>query len=353
MISGIVEESPDLELAGLATNGVEALAQIARLKPDVVTLDVEMPELDGLETLRRIMRECPTPVVMLSSLTTRGASESIKALALGAIDVMAKPFGHHSLGIQAQAEELVGKILAAAAVDVASLSPIAAPAPPPRTLPPTVQEHDFPVVIIASSTGGPRALRLLIPQLSPSLGAGYIIVQHLPDGFSGPMAEDLDNITDLHVREAAEGDVVRPGEVFVARSGSHCVVGRGGKLTLSSAPPMWGVRPAADVTMTSAAPVFGRRLIGVVLTGMGQDGADGLRVIREAGGQTLAEDQSSCVIYGMPRVAIERGFVGTVAPIERMGSAIGAVIRRRPKAISERNNVRLAPDQKHRANKAA
>jgi two-component system chemotaxis response regulator CheB len=322
IVSDIISSSVHLQVVGTAVNGRDALDQFRRLKPDVVTLDIEMPEMDGLEVLRTIMRERPTPVVILSSLTTRGARESFAALGLGAVDVMAKPHGSHSIGLAQQADELIAKVVAAAGVDTASLRVPSAPRVAPARPANVRWSSAPPVVIIASSTGGPRALRTLVPQLSNEYGAAYVIIQHLPEGFSGPMAQDLNALTSLEVRETSDGDQVQSGHVLVARSGFHCVIEHGGRIRLAKTAPMWGVRPAADVTMASAVPVYGSRLVGVVLTGMGCDGTEGLRMIKQAGGATIAEHESSCVIYGMPRSVVEAGVVDATAPIDRVGAAI-------------------------------
>lgn len=327
IVTDILAGSPELEVAGIAVNGLEALQLIPKLKPDVVTLDIEMPGLDGLETLRRIMAEMPTPVVMVSSLTTEGARESIQALRLGAVDIVAKPHGSHSIGLTAQRDALIAKVIAAANVNIKQMAPVIQAKPalrmPLEFIRPT---SAFPVVIIASSTGGPRALRTLVPQLTDAAGVAYIIIQHLPEGFSAPFAQDLDKLTNLNVREAAEGDIVQPGVVLLAKAGYHCVVERAGRVKLTTDPPLWGVRPSADVTMVAAVPVFGSRLIAVVLTGMGRDGANGLKLIAEAGGIGIAEHESSCVVYGMPRAAIETGAVDIIAPLPQIAEAVNAAV---------------------------
>lgn len=326
IVSEILESSPDLCVIGTAIDGLDALAKVEELRPDVVTMDVEMPRLDGIETLRRLMATRPTPVVMVSSLTAKGAKESMAALRLGAVDVMAKPHGTHSIGLTAQANELIAKVLAAADAKLTSAPLVCRSSVLSKTPLIRPANADFPIVIIASSTGGPRALRMLVPALGDGNGAAYLVIQHLPPGFSATLANDLDGFSEMHVREAEDGDAPRPGEVLFAKSGYHLVTSRGRTLNLSLAPPLWGVRPSADVTMVSAAPVYGRRLVGVVLTGMGSDGAAGLRAIREQGGPTLAEHESTCVVYGMPRVAIESGVVDVVEPIDKLPHAIVAAV---------------------------
>lgn len=336
IVADILDSSPDLVVVGAAVNGLDALAKVKSLKPDVITMDVEMPKLNGIEALRQIMATQPTPIVMVSSLTQAGAKESMLALKLGAIDIVAKPHGTHSIGLATQSAELIEKVIAAAHVSISCLVPLAVlPNTRPKLSAVSHPTDGFPIVIIASSTGGPRALRVLIPTLSDSNGAAYVIVQHLPPGFSKTMADDLNALTSLNVREAStDQNTPQPGEVILAKSGYHLVFGRNRSAGLTLSPPLWGVRPSADVTMVSAAPVFGSRLIGVVLTGMGNDGAAGLRAIREQGGVTLAEHESTCVVYGMPRVAIESGIVDVITPIDRMAEAINSAARRTARRLA-------------------
>lgn len=322
----ILSTSPDIEVVGFAVNGLDALKRVKELKPDLVILDVEMPKLNGIETLRRIMEEQPTPVLMLSSLTTQGAAESVQALRYGAVDVMAKPNSSLGLGMSALRDDLIAKVLAAANVEVAHLKPVATASPRPHTHSTRPPITKFPIVMIASSTGGPRALRTLIPDLTDSDGVAYVIVQHLPPGFTGPFSRDLDTQTILNVRESSEGDTLNPGDVLFAKSGYHTVFDKFGKVHLTTDPTLWGVRPSADVTIASAVPVFRDRLIGVILTGMGRDGANGMKLIKEAGGVTLAEHESSCVVYGMPRAAVEMDVVDAVLPLQNMAEAISATV---------------------------
>jgi two-component system chemotaxis response regulator CheB len=336
IVSDILASSPELQVVGTATDGREGLRMIEALEPDVVTLDVEMPGLDGIQTLEAIMRDFPTPVVMLSSLTVRGARESVTAFRLGAVDVMAKPHGTHSIGLTAQADELIAKVAAAAHVVVAALRPVPTTVTPRAPAASVPAGSAYPIVIIASSTGGPRALRGLVPELTADAGAAYAVVQHLPEGFSAAFAHDINSLTDLNVREAEDGDTLRSGDVLFAKSGWHLVFDRSRLTRLTRTAPLWGVRPSADATMASAAPVFGSRLIGVVLTGMGRDGANGLRLIKEVGGITVAEDESTCIVYGMPRAAIEEGVVDIVAPLDKMAEAIRRSVRRVAQAHQEK-----------------
>lgn len=329
LIRDILDSSGALKVVDTASNGREALSKLDSVAPDVITLDVEMPLMNGIETLTKIMQERPTPVVMLSSLTTKGAEISMTALQLGAVDVVAKPVARGLPQLQVIADALVTTVVAAAHADVRKLS-----------LRPSITSRRvmqlsgsrvgavLPVVVIASSTGGPRALRYLVPKLADDVSAFYLIVQHLPVGFTTAMARDLDGLSTLTVREAEDNDSPQPGMVFIAPAGKHTAFARSGRIMLTEDPPLWGVRPAADIAMTTAASVFGQRAIGVVLTGMGRDGAHGLSIIKNNGGTTLAEHESSCIIYGMPKVAIESGAAQSVIPLDKMPDAIAAAVSR-------------------------
>lgn len=327
LVKDVIDSSGEFILAGTAANGRDALARIEELRPDVITLDIEMPIMDGLETLAQIMLRRPTPVVMLSSLTTEGAAVSLSALELGAVDVVAKPISHGLPQLQTIAGELLAKLSVAAQVDVTRLADRSHRGTRRIIKPSTGRLGPvLPIVVIASSTGGPRALRRLIPELSMKRSAFYVVIQHLPVGFTGAMVHSMNMLTPLNVREAEPGDWPIPDTLLVAPSGRHCAFGRNGKITLTDDPTLWGVRPAADVTMCTAGVVFGSRVIGVVLTGMGRDGANGLSVIKENGGKTLAEHESTCIIYGMPKAAAETGAVDRVVPLDDMAGAIAVCV---------------------------
>jgi two-component system chemotaxis response regulator CheB len=334
LIKGILDSSGQFSNVVTAANGKEALERLESIAPDVITLDVEMPIMNGLETLARIMEVRPTPVVMISSFTTEGAIISIEAMESGAVDVVAKPIARGLPQLQTISEELVSKVVAASKVHASKLRRL-----PNRKIVRAQRavlhqpSTDCPIVAIASSTGGPRALRYLVPRLSTEWSACYIVVQHLPVGFSAAMARDLNKQSTLDVREAEDGDILKPGTVLIAPAGKHCAFKRGGRIVLTDDPPLWGVRPSADVTFSTAGAVFGKRVIGVILTGMGRDGAHGLSIIKENGGQTFAEHESSCVVYGMPRVAIETGAAQNVVPLDKMPQAIAAAVE----SLSRRN----------------
>lgn len=329
IVSEMISSCPDLEIIGAASSGTEALAILDKLNPDVITLDVEMPGINGIETLKRIMAEHPTPVVMVSSLTSNGAKESIQALSIGAVDVMAKPHGSHALGMdKSMKNELIAKVLAAAGVKLSRLLPVQRSTPCPKPERKLAVGTRYPIVVIASSTGGPRALRTIISDLPTDAGAAYIMVQHLPEGFSAHLARDLNEMTTLNVRESSNGDRLESGDLIFATAGYHTVFEKDGSCRLTTDPPLWGVRPSADVTIASLVPVYGPRLIGAILTGMGHDGANGMKLIKDSGGTTIAEHESTCVVYGMPKSAVELGAVDVVTPLTQVPDAISDAITR-------------------------
>jgi two-component system chemotaxis response regulator CheB len=307
------------------------------LDPDIVTLDVEMPELDGLQALGYIMAETPRPVVMLSAADGseggRGAL-TLRALELGAVDFVRKPTGAHAHDLSRVADRLGQALRAAAQANLRGPRVLARPPIGTRT-PTPVGQRARRVVVIAASTGGPRALADLVPQLPASLPAAVVIVQHMPAGFTRSLAERLDGMSHCAVREAAHGTVLQPGVVLVAPGGTHCLVAagpRGAVCQLHDGAPVWGVRPAADVLFRSAAQLFGAAVLGVVLTGMGKDGAEGLARIKAAGGRGLAQDQSTSTIFGMPAAAANAGGTDEVLPLGAMAGAITRWVARLPEA---------------------
>jgi two-component system chemotaxis response regulator CheB len=329
MASQIIERSGEFSVAGTARNGFDALKQIHSLEPDIVTLDVDMPELDGLSALGYIMSETPRPVVMLSAGTTStGHEATFRALELGAVDFVLKPSGAISLDLERITDRLLGALRAAAVANPAGLKML-----PRRAADGAVVVPDgvraTSAVVIASSTGGPRALAAVMPQLSRDLPAAVLIVQHMPAGFTKSMAKRLDVVCPLCVDEAEHGEPVLNGRVYVAPGGRHMTVVSGPDgptIALDDAAPVWGVRPAADLLFRSAASVFGRSTVAVVLTGMGRDGADGARAIRDAGGLALVQDRETATIFGMPQAALATAGADRVAPLGEIGSGIVELI---------------------------
>ena len=322
----------DIEVVDTASDGREALRKISQLRPDIVTLDVKMSGMDGLAALERIMQDTPTPVLMLSSLTQEGADITLKALDLGAVDFIDKSRADSSMDITLLAQELIDKVRAIAGVDVEKVKTRgieAVPIPPRKgttAIAAFVAKSDsVDVVAIGTSTGGPPALHILIPQLPENFPSGVIVVQHMPPGFTRTLAERLNTQSPLQVSEAVEGDVVQAGRVLIAPAGQHLrLLKRNGRylVRLGSEPADSLHRPSVDVMMDSVAAVCGEKSLGVLLTGMGSDGARGMRSIKEAGGRTLAESEATCIVFGMPKSAIEDGVVDRVVPIHDMAREI-------------------------------
>ncbi|MCU0306398.1 MAG: chemotaxis-specific protein-glutamate methyltransferase CheB [Thermoleophilia bacterium] len=321
--------SGGVEVVGTARDGSELVARVEELRPDVVTLDVEMPGVDGIAALRQLMRACPTPVVMLSSLTGTGTRATVQALAAGAVDALQKPpMRVERAAWEAIRDELVDRVRAAAAARVGTPGQATAPAAPPAALAARARSATAPLVVIATSTGGPRALHAVVPQLPSPLGVGVLIVQHMPQGFTRALAERLDQASALTVREAADGDEIRPDTALIAPGGLHLEVAGPGRVRLSDAPPVGALRPRADITLATAATAYGRRVLGVVLTGMGNDAEAGARDVKAAGGRVLTEDESTCVIYGMPRAVEKAGLADAVVPLDVMPLAITEAVAR-------------------------
>jgi two-component system chemotaxis response regulator CheB len=328
-ISKHLSDFPDILFIGSARDGQEALEQIPKLQPDVITMDIEMPRLDGLSTLRRIMADDPRPVIMLSSLTKEGTLETVQALTLGAVDFINKP--DNKANISLVMDEVVVKIRKAANAKVKtfrknSSAPMAQASSPAANRPQRqLTSHDR-IVLIGSSTGGPRALNIVVPALPANLAAAVFIVQHMPVGFTRSLAERLDSISQIRVKEAESGDQLEVGRALIAPGGFHSVINDLGQVALNQNPPVHGVRPAIDVTLASIAKKYGSSVISVILTGMGSDGTNGSGLVHQAGGYVIAEDESSCVVWGMPRSVFEAGYAKKVVPLDQIAEAITQVV---------------------------
>jgi len=319
----MLKTDPGIEVVGMAADGHEAVEKTRSLEPDVVTLDVQMPRMGGLEALEQIMKEYPVPVLLLSSLTQEGGEITLRGLELGAMDFVDKSSVQGSMNLLSLAEELKSKIHALAGVQPSQLK--SAVAPRDERLAPVEAVHRVDAVVIAASTGGPTALQAVIPRLPEGLDAAVLVVQHMPPGFTRSLAERLDSRSALPVREASDGEAVEPGAVLLAPAGLHMKLRRRGgkvKVLLDEEPRSALHRPSADVLMTAVARVYGAQALGVVLTGMGSDGTEGLRAIRNSGGTTLAEREDTCIIYGMPKSAVEAGVVDRAVPLGRMANEI-------------------------------
>lgn len=325
LIVDLIEASGEFRVVGEAATGYEAIRRVHEIDPDVVTLDLEMPELGGLDTLGYIMREAPRPVVILSAHASASGEATLSALDLGAVEFVPKPLAGEPDGTERMRRRLFTALRAALAARLANLPARvprhgAGPIATSRTEPEDVASV---AVVVATSTGGPRALAELVPALPASLQAAVLVVQHMPPHFTRSFAERLDRMSALPVREGVSGEPVRAGTVYVAPGGQHLLIERSQDiptLVTMDGEPVWGVRPAADPLFHTVASHFGPNSIGVVLTGMGRDGAEGLRIIREVGGRTLAQDEATAVVYGMPRAAAP--FAQAVVALEEVAPAI-------------------------------
>ena len=325
LIPQILERADSIQVVGTAVDGETGLRKIEELAPQVITLDLEMPGLNGIETLKQIMRRWHLPVIVVSSHSTAGASITLKALALGAVDFVAKP-RDVSARMPEIAEELIAKILAAAqsrSINVQFL-PEAAPADQSRKQDPAAPTR---IVAIGVSTGGPNALQYVFSQLPAEFSGSIVAVQHMPDGFTELFARRLDESCPMRVKEAQSGDLLLAGRVLICPGNRHMKVKRlplGNVAILTDDEPVNGHRPSVDVLFRSVAEEFGPQSIGVLMTGMGEDGAPGLGAIRAAGGLTIAQNQETCVVFGMPRAAIERGYAMRVVSLQELPNTLQA-----------------------------
>ena len=323
ILRDLLKDSPDIEIVGTAVNGIDALAKIADLKPDVVTLDIEMPRMNGLEVLEALQKERVRPkVIVLSTLTSRQADMTHRALRLGADDFMLKPRDVPNVrGIE---RELIQKIK-----NLVSLPVIVRSSTAPKG------KADA-VVLIGSSAGGPPMLDAVLSALPADLPAAVVVTQHMPEGFTASLAERLNRVSPLPVRETANGDTLQTGTVLIAKAGYHTVISgvyagaqkTAGRVVHSTAPPLHAVRPAVDMTFTSAARVFGPRTVSVILSGMGSDGGEGMLALKNAGGSTMVCAEEDCLVYGMARSALARNCVDRVVPLKNLAHEIARAVSR-------------------------
>ena len=328
LIPQILATDNSIEVVGTAIDGNFGLKKIDELKPQVVTLDLEMPGMGGLDTLKEIMRRYRVPVIVVSSHSTSGASVTLKALSLGAFDFVAKP-NDVSSRMQEIARELISKIKAAAqsrGIQIYSSADFQTPVARLKNKGVPAQQPTR-IVAIGISTGGPQSLQLMLSQLPSDFSGSIVVVQHMPDGFTDMFARRLDECCALNVKEAQSGDLLLAGRVLICPGNRHVKVKRlplGDVAILSDDPLVNGHRPSADVLFKSVAEEFGPQAIGVLMTGMGEDGAQGLGLMRASGGMTIAQGEQSCVVFGMPKAAIERGFAMRVVELDAMASTLQA-----------------------------
>jgi len=338
-LSRMIASESGFEVAATACNGADALAKIAALDPDVVTLDVEMPGLDGLQTLRSIMNQFPRPVLMVSAVTDKDAHSTFDALAAGAFDYVPKQLSSTSLDILHIRPDLIAKIRAAAQSRKPQ-SGDALPKKPPRSSRSATLTAAFPsvpaIVALGTSTGGPRALQEILPLFPHDLSVPILIVQHMPPGFTAPFAHRLNTLCAVAVREAGHGECIQPGVVYIAPAGVHMRVRRLSDsraiIFLDAHPEDYLHVPSIDVLMTSVAEAFGNLALGVIMTGMGSDGAAGMQAIYRQGGITIGQNEATCTVYGMPRACVELGILSRVVPLTQIPGQILQATRYRRRA---------------------
>jgi len=322
IISDMLTSDSEIKVMGTAGDGKIALEKIKTLSPDVIVMDVEMPEMDGITALKKIMDIKPTPVVMLSALTKEGSDKTIEALEAGAIDFITKPSGTISMDIVRVKHALIEKVKVASKAHIQKVAHVE-----------TRKYHFNPtrkkVIVIASSTGGPQTLEYLLKEMPRNIPAPILVVQHMPPGFTKSFAERLSRICEITVREAADGDKLEDGVALIAPGGLHMIVEEKGNeavVRIIKDPPELGVAPCANKLFRSIAPIFRENTIAVVLTGMGSDGTDGARMIRNVSGTVIAEAEESCIVFGMPKEVINAGLADEVVTLEKMAVALIQIV---------------------------
>ncbi len=326
LLRDILSSDPELEVIGTASNGIEAIRAVSELRPDVVTMDIHMPEMDGITALEFIMRKNPVPVVVLSALAQKGAAPTLRALELGAVDFVTKP-SHFPSSVREVKEEVIFKVKTAAKAKVSLLVSRRSRESSLDRKPSRPQGKGAKkLVVIGASAGGPRALAEIMPLFPQDFPASIVIVQHMPAQFTRPFADRLNSAARLPVSEAEDEDLLEPGRVLVAPGGRETIVvrepsGRGRVQVMDSVARV-GATPHIDTTMITAAEAFGGDVIGVLMTGMGSDGVAGMEKIKKKRGITIAQDEETCLVFGMPRMAIKRGVVDFVVSLERIPETI-------------------------------
>ena len=365
VLSDLFKSQSDFEVVGTAVNGQDTIEKVKKLRPDVLTLDVIMPVMDGLEALAIIMEQCPLPVVMVSSTTQKGTNETIRALSLGAVDFVSKAGGAISK-IDTIKDEILSKCRLAAKArakkSATASTPLVYKPKPPEGEPtkhrievkrrtglvlgqkPAINRvpvQTTPVkkiiltgkklVTIGTSTGGPQALQAVITRLPGNLPCGVVVVQHMPAGFTKSLADRLNSISEIAVKEAENDEIIKPGQVYIAPGNYQLRIapapGGERKIVLSSEPPVGNHRPAVNVMFDSAAQ-FGKDLVSVIMTGMGCDGCEGMKKIKETGGYSIAQNEETCVVYGMPKAVVDAGLADEIRPLNKIAEAIVEAVRR-------------------------
>ncbi|MCF8240200.1 MAG: chemotaxis response regulator protein-glutamate methylesterase [Melioribacteraceae bacterium] len=339
-LSIILGADPEIEIIGTARDGVDGIELIKKTKPDVVTLDIEMPRMDGLSALKIIMKECPTSVIMVSSLTTEGAEATMEALELGAVDFIPKEMSYVSVKIVDIKEELIRKIKSIAKhhalknrllrIQSRLHSPQDSAPKIPAYRTNNIPKAGFKAITIGISTGGPISLQKVIPMLSGDIKIPIFLVQHMPPTFTKSLADRLNNLSSIKVKEAEHNEVVKGGTVYVAHGGQHMLIYKSTKgnvcIKLSEYPANTLHKPSVDVMMNSVLDIYGRQTLGVIMTGMGKDGFEGIKRLKALGGYTIAQDELSCVVYGMPKAIVDKGLADSISPLEKIPKLINNAV---------------------------
>lgn len=333
IITDMLNLDDEIQVVGTAKNGKEAMEKIVKLTPDVVTLDVEMPIMNGIDTLQMIMNENPIPVIMISSITKEGAEATLKALSYGAVDFITKPSSLFKMNTEDIAINVTEKIKIAAKINSANnnWAKIMQPVDRKKMKPDSKLEGNIhKIVAIGTSTGGPRALQEIIPYIAADIPASFLIVQHMPKGFTKSLAERLNSLSQINVKEAENDEIIKPGYAYIAPGNFHMKLIQSGHLThkikLTTEDAVSGHRPSVDMMMNSLADLGLHNLIGVILTGMGADGAEGMKKIKEQNGYTIAQDENTCIVYGMPKIAVGLNCIDAILPINEIAARIMKVV---------------------------
>ncbi len=327
LLSDILSLDKSIEVVGIARNGRDALDKIERFKPDVITLDVEMPIMDGLTALKKIVAKHKIPVIMISTLTQKGADLTLKALEEGAVDFLHKPTDIFTLNQSKIREDIIGKVKAAAKASVKDVEPYrpTKKIKNKRTFNINRQKSFNTILAIGTSTGGPRALQTILPEIPADIDAAIVIVQHMPPKFTKSLANRLNDTCDINVKEAEEGDILEKGWVYIAPGDYHMRVLRENAnlvIRLNQEPQVMGLRPTVDILMESVAKINNYSKVGIILTGMGSDGARGIIEMKKAKAFTISQDEETSVVYGMPKAAIETDCIDEVLPLNRIANKI-------------------------------
>ena len=337
-LSIMLESTGEIEVVATARDGIEGVEMVKSKLPDIVTMDIEMPRMDGLTALQKIMKEHPTPVLMVSSLTTEGAKDTLKALEYGAVDFIPKELSFVNVNIIKIKEDLVAKVKAIVSQRSLSLrlqrihnlnfSKNGSTVSPPKQdySNKSIPQIGYRAIALGVSTGGPMSLQKVIPNISKKLSIPIFIVQHMPPKFTKSLAERLNGLSDVEVKEAENKEIVRGGVVYIAPGGFHMTIDKNGNnqpmILISDTPSDTLHRPSVDVMINSVIKVYNKYALGVIMTGMGRDGADAIKELKMKGGYSIAQDEDSCVVYGMPKAVVDAGYADLVTPLDNIANAI-------------------------------